>query len=1148
MIQIEHSSKTASTETGILARVHALRGRAGGDLCLRVSVRSVIVGQPRFLAAVGRRGCLLAVLAIVLTVAASPSSAVAGTLHEAYVETRDVTATSVQITGGLSFLGGVETNWRFEYATSEGGPWTDVPGGSGTIFAAEAEDEFVHRGVHLAGLNSATVYYVRFSGENEDGSTTSRALSFKTTGPPAATTFVTHAIDGEDMRVLGAINPGGTPDNELQMVTIGGGATGGSFTLCLESHCTGATGTGTLADGSKLVTALNTSTGSFLEGEEISGAGIPAGTLIASITSVNGVVTALELSAAAVENQAGASLTADLVFIAHETREQDEEGVMEDALEALPNVGKYGVTVRASSVADAYTVEFYNGPDRGVNLPQMTADASGLTPAGTVTVTTLENGAPLSVHYHFEYVTEEHFKEKGFAEANVTPEVEGSGIVGEDLPGLQAGATYYFRLVASSSIPGDPVVYGEEQTLRVPIAGKTEEGTEEGQPTPCTNEWLRGGHSAHLPDCRAYEQVTPAEKAGAQDVFKYGARAEGELVGEDGDHFMLHAPGVQWGPSPDARISNYFFTRTPTGWQMTSTRPQGETGPDSYQPFLFSSDLTQVGLEAEWYMSGTSYSPDIEFETGPPGGPYVRAASIPRSDVERQQTWVAASANAGTFILQTTDHALLGHNTGTTSGNDLYEFSGGTLRQVNVLTNGEKISTCGAKLVDGFEGYDGRPEGSLSSAHAVSANGSRVFFEDNCTHDLYMRMGGLETVNIGECVFLAGNPEGSELLLEKDNDATHELLLYETATAIAKRLFVTQQEIFGVGGGGGPVVSEGLGAIYFFSKAQLTPEAPPLTTETGETGVTSEDLYRYNVPAGELRFVAQSDGNSGGGYTGHSTSPDGRYFYWISKGVAGVPGGGSGSEQVYRYDNVGGIVQCMSCASPFNPQPKLSATFLATGTTSAIDGVPTMRDASDDGDYVFFDTPAALVPEDVDGEVAPEGVREEHPSVTYSVSSDVYEWRKDGVDGCAHVQGCLALISSGTGGYENELLGTTPSGDDVFFATHESLVPQDVDTAGDVYDARIGGGFPPPPPRPVECEADACSTPASPPIDETPSSFTFTGAGDLQPRSPDVVNRKTPGKPSKKCPRGKKRSRGKCVDRASGRKKSSKARSHKGGK
>ena len=76
------------------------------------------------------------------------------------------------------------------------------------------------------------------------------------------------------------------------------------------------------------------------------------------------------------------------------------------------------------------------------------------------------------------------------------------------------------------------------------------------------------------------------------------------------------------------------------------------------------------------------------------------------------------------------------------------------------------------------------------------------------------------------------------------------------------------------------------------------------------------------------------------------------------------------------------------------------------------------------------------------------------------MSSDVYEWRKPGIDGCDHVQGCLALITNGRGGFMNIPLGTDASGRDVFFYTNSKLGPNDNDAAGDIYDARIDGGEP----------------------------------------------------------------------------------------
>lgn len=39
-------------------------------------------------------------------------------------------------------------------------------------------------------------------------------------------------------------------------------------------------------------------------------------------------------------------------------------------------------------------------------------------------------------------------------------------------------------------------------------------------------------------------------------------------------------------------------------------------------------------------------------------------------------------------------------------------------------------------------------------------------------------------------------------------------------------------------------------------------------------------------------------------------------------------------------------------------------------------------------------------------------------------------------------------------------MDASDNGSDVFFLTDALLVPQDTDSAGDIYDARIGGGFP----------------------------------------------------------------------------------------
>ena len=92
--------------------------------------------------------------------------------------------------------------------------------------------------------------------------------------------------------------------------------------------------------------------------------------------------------------------------------------------------------------------------------------------------------------------------------------------------------------------------------------------------------------------------------------------------------------------------------------------------------------------------------------------------------------------------------------------------------------------------------------------------------------------------------------------------------------------------------------------------------------------------------------------------------------------------------------------------------------------------------------------------------------------------------------------GCLSLISSGESPTDSEFIDASADGTDVFFATNSSLLPQDPGLI-DIYDARAGGGYPPPPNLLAACEGEACQGPLAPPNDPTPSSSAFEGAGNV---------------------------------------------------
>jgi hypothetical protein len=150
------------------------------------------------------------------------------------------------------------------------------------------------------------------------------------------------------------------------------------------------------------------------------------------------------------------------------------------------------------------------------------------------------------------------------------------------------------------------------------------------------------------------------------------------------------------------------------------------------------------------------------------------------------------------------------------------------------------------------------------------------------------------------------------------------------------------------------------------------------------------------------------------------------------------------------------------------------------------------------GDRVaFFQSRSRLVPEDENGVM------------------DVYQWRN----------GDLSLISSGAADADGSFYsGNDKTGRDVFLVTRDVLSWQDIDGVRDVYDARVGGGFPEPL-SPPACDvlADGCQgAPAVVPAATGASSTVLAGAGNVT----------EPTKP-RKCGKGKVRRGGKCLRKGS---------------
>jgi hypothetical protein len=150
---------------------------------------------------------------------------------------------------------------------------------------------------------------------------------------------------------------------------------------------------------------------------------------------------------------------------------------------------------------------------------------------------------------------------------------------------------------------------------------------------------------------------------------------------------------------------------------------------------------------------------------------------------------------------------------------------------------------------------------------------------------------------------------------------------------------------------------------------------------------------------------------------------------------------------------------------------------------------------------VFFETADALVPQDTNG------------------LSDVYEWEN----------GRVYLISSGQGTAGSILSGASSNGEDVFFLTTDRLAPQDIESAAQIYDARVGGGFAYRPFVPG-CDSGQCQGPQTPaPVFGAPASATFVGLGNPVPATSKPVVKAKPRAKAKKCKRGFVKKKSKCV-------------------
>jgi hypothetical protein len=511
-------------------------------------------------------------------------------------------------------------------------------------------------------------------------------------------------------------------------------------------------------------------------------------------------------------------------------------------------------------------------------------------------------------------------------------------------------------------------------------------------------------------------------------------------------------------------------------------------------------------------------------------------------------TYAGSSADLSHMLFEANDSLtpLAEQAVPTAEQNDLYDSVAGNLYLVNVLPNGEPDSdaTFGApQIANNGLGNFGTPDFS----HAISADGSRIFWSavgpspvgtapgpplalyvrENDTQPQSPIVGGKCAVPTDGCTvqvdaaeagapgpggggrFWTASSEGSRVFFTDENRLTNDstaasgepdLYEYDVNTGVLTDLSVDTnagehanvQGVVGAGDDGS--------YVYFVAEGALASGATPgaccnlYVRHEGEPVQFIATLSSQDEGGGGSGIDAYGDWIPGLGVRQAQVTPDGRHMAFVSSAKL-TDYENYGHYEVYVYESGSGVGDGLFCAScgPLGVPPTYPY-----GTRLSVSRSNTymQRFISSDGSRVFFDSEEALVPQDTNGQL------------------DVYEWEQDGAGECHREAGCVYLLSGGTSTDGSFFLDASESGNDVFIVTRAQLLAQDQNEVFDVYDARVDAPVPVAPPA---CTGTGCQgVPGAPPIFATPSSVTFSGAGNFGPPPKTTVKKKEKKKPKKK--------------------------------
>jgi hypothetical protein len=319
-------------------------------------------------------------------------------------------------------------------------------------------------------------------------------------------------------------------------------------------------------------------------------------------------------------------------------------------------------------------------------------------------------------------------------------------------------------------------------------------------------------------------------------------------------------------------------------------------------------------------------------------------------------------------------------------------------------------------------------------------------------------------------------------------------------------------------GGGVMRVAEDGSQVYLVSEAVLTGTTPNEFGASPEVG--HDNLYVFNTTSRNFTFVAHISPNDATEWQAEDdrgsvqVTPDGRFLVFSSIEERVTPDATGEGRQLYRYDatptaeeEAAGIPKLVRISigdEASRDGNAANSEIVTNGYSGTLESQAPRLSITSDGTEVFFASTAALTPGAVDHVCAGQ-----YEGICLGAEvQNVYEYR----------DGHVYLISDGRdthlgffGNSPVELVGASPSGEDVYIKSQDALVPQAGSETGAMrlYDARVDGGYPAPA-VPAGCTLECQAPAAVPPVFGVPTSATVVGSGNTTSLASPVASKAKP--------------------------------------